>query len=64
MYKIDPQYQKLNYWLVSVLTNLSIFENKIYNQILPYFEKIISKYQTGFRKGCNPKTSLVALEPN
>ena len=62
MFKIDPRYQKSNYRPVSVLTNLSqIFENVLYNQIAPYFEKIISKYQTGFRKGFNQKTCLVAM---
>ena len=51
-----------NYRSVSVVINLSrIFENILYNQIAPYFEKIFSKYQTGFRKGFNPQICLVAI---
>ena len=39
-----------NYRPVSILPNLSkIFERCIYNQIAQFFEKILSKFQCGFR---------------
>ena len=49
VHKKDSCYQENNYLSLSVLTNPSkIFENILYNQIAQYFEKIFSKYQTGF----------------
>ena len=54
-----------NYWPVSVLPSQSIiFENTLYYQIAPYFEKIFSKYQTGFRKGFNSQDCLIAMIKN
>ena len=54
-----------NYWPISVLPNQStIFENILYSQIVPYFEEIFSKYQTGFRKGFNSQDCLIAMIKN
>ena len=57
--------KKRNYRLVSTLPNLSQrSENilsKIYKIIAPHFEKIPSKYQTGFRKVFNPQTYVLAI---
>ena len=57
LYKKDSRYQKSHYRFVSVLHNLL----KIFENVAPYFEKIFSKYQTGFWKGFNPKTCLEAI---
>ena len=62
VYKKDSRNEKSNYRPVSVLSNLSkIFENILYEQIYPFFEKIFSKYQTGFRKGLNAQHCLIAM---
>ena len=54
-----------NYWPVSALPSQSIiFENTLYYQIAPYFEKIFSKYQTGFRKGFNSQDCLIEMIKN
>ena len=54
-----------NYRPVSVLPNQTrIFENILYKQIAPYFQKTFSKYQTGFRKGFNPQHCLVSMIKN
>ena len=51
-----------NYRPVSILPNLSkIFERCIYNQIAQFFEKILSKYQCGFRQGHSAQHCLIAL---
>ena len=53
---------KTNFCLVSILPNLSkVFENILYKQILEFFNKIFSKYQTGFRKRFNAQTCLVTM---
>ena len=60
--KKDSRYEKSNYRPISVLPNLSkIFENVLYDQISSFFENIFSKYQTGFRRGFNPQSCLVAM---
>ena len=54
-----------NYQPVSVLPSQSIiFENILYNQIALYFEKIFSKYQTGFRKGFISQDCLTTMIKN
>ena len=53
---------KTNYHPVSILPNLSnVFQNILYKQIAQFFNKIFSKYQTGFRKGFNTQTCLVVM---
>ena len=61
-YKKNYRNNKANYCPVSILPNLSkVFENILYKQISEFFNKIFSKYQTGFRKGFNAQTCLVAM---
>ena len=53
---------KDNYRPVSILPNLSkVFERCLYKQISPYFDKILSKYQCGFRKNHSAQHCLLAL---
>ena len=62
VYKKDSRYEKSNYQPISVLPNLyKISENVLYVKICSFFENIFSKYQTGFRKGLNPQSCLVAV---
>ena len=61
-YKKNSRNDKTNYRPISILPNLSkVFENILYKQISEFFNKIFSKYQTGFRKGFNAQTCLVAM---
>ena len=61
-YKNNSSNEKINYRPVSILPNLSnVFENILYKQISEFFNKIFPKYQTGFRKGFNAQTCLVAV---
>ena len=47
---------------VSILSNISkVYERCIYEQLQPYFEKILSLYQCGFRKGFRAQHCLIAL---
>lgn len=56
-------YQKRNYQPVNVLSNLSeMFENVPYNEIVPYFEKRLSKHLTGFWKDFDEQACLVVME--
>ena len=51
-----------NFRCVSILSNISkVYKKCIYDQIQTYFDKILSKYQCGFRKGYNSQHSLIAL---
>ena len=62
MYKKKSKGSKDNYRPVSILSNISkIYERCIYDQIQTYFDKIISKYQCGFCKGCNSQHCLITL---
>ena len=61
VYKNDSRYEKSNYQAIIVLPNLStIFENILYEQIFVFFESILSKYETGFKKGFNWYNCLAA----
>ena len=62
IYKKESRNEKENYRPVSILPNLSkIFERCMYDQLKDYFDKILSKYQCGFRKGFNTKHCLLAM---
>ena len=62
VYKKKSKSSKDNYRPVSILSNISkVYERCIYDQIQIYFEKILSKYQCGFRKGYNAQHCLIAL---
>ena len=54
--------EKENYRPVSILPNLSkIFERCMYDQLKDYLDKILSKYQCGFRKGFSTQHCLLAM---
>ena len=47
---------------ISIPLNLSkIYERFMKNQMHPYLNQIFSKYQCGFRKGCNAQHCLIAM---
>ena len=61
-YKKEEKFLKQNYRQVSILPNISkIFERCLYNQINKYFDKILSKFQCGFRKGHGAQHCLIVL---
>ena len=60
VHKKGNRSEKDNYRPVSILPNLSkVFERCIYNQIAQFFDKILSKYQCGFRKSHSVQHSLI-----
>ena len=62
IFKKDGKNLKQNYRPISILPNLSkIYEKCLFNQISPYFENILSKFQCGFRKGHGAQHSLLAM---
>ena len=62
IYKKESRNEKENCRPVSILPNLSkIFERCIYDQLKDYFEKLLSKYQCGFRKGFSTQHCLLAM---
>ena len=53
---------KENYQAVSILSVISkIFQKLLHNQITPFMNQFLSKYQCGFRKGFNAKYCLLAM---
>ena len=64
IYKKEARNEKENYRPVSILPNLSkIFERCMYDQLKDYFDKLLSKYQCGFRKGfCTQHCLLPMIE--
>ena len=62
VFKKDDRTDKSNYRPISILPNLSkVFEKCIYNQLSIFFEKVLSKYQCGFRKGFSAQHCLLKL---
>ena len=62
VFKKDDRTDKSNYRPISILPNLSkVFEKCIYNQLSIFFEKVLSKYQCGFRKGFSAQYCLLKL---
>ena len=56
------RYDRGNYWLVSILPNLSkVFERCLHEQTSDFFDTILSKYQCGFRKRHGAQHCLIAL---
>ena len=52
VHKNDSKNTESNYRPVSILSNiLKVYEKCIFSKILNYFEKILSRYRFGFRKG-------------
>ena len=46
---------------VSYLIYQKIFERCMYEQLKGHFDKLLSKYQCGFRKGFNTQHCLLAM---
>ena len=62
VFKKDDRTDKSNYRPISILPNLSkVFEKCIYNQLSIFFEKVLSKYQCGFRKDFSAQHCLLKL---
>ena len=62
VYKKDSRNDKKNYRPVSILPNLSkIYERCMHDQLSSYFDKLLSKFQFGFRKGFSTQQCLIAM---
>ena len=62
VFKKDDTTDKSNYRPISILPNLSkIFEKCIYNQLSIFFDKVLFKYQCGFRKSFSAQHCLLKL---
>ena len=62
IHKMESRNEKESYKPVSILPNLSkIFERCMYDQLKDYFEKLLSTYQCGFRKGVSTLHCLLAM---
>ena len=62
IHKMESRNEKESYRPVSILPNLSkIFERCMYDQLKDYFEKLLSTYQCGFRKGVSTLHCLLAM---
>ena len=62
IFKNESRNHKTNYRPVSILPIVSkIFEKIMSNQLLPYFQKIPSKFQCGFWKGFNTQHCLLLM---
>ena len=60
--KNDDKIDKENCRPISILPMLSkVYERLIYNQMYPYFDKLFSKFQYGFRKGFNAQYCLITM---
>ena len=60
IYEKESRNEKENCRPVSILPNLSkIFERCMYDQLKDYFDKLLSKYQCGFRTSHDRKTTKV-----
>ena len=54
--------EKENYRSIGILPNRSnVYERLMYNQIYPYFDMLLSKFQCGFRKGFNAQHCFIAM---
>ena len=62
IFKNESRTHKTNYRPVSILPIVSkIFEKIMSNQLSTYFEKILSKFQCGFRKGFSTQHCLLLM---
>ena len=62
VFKTGYRSSKENYRPVSILPIISkIFEKLLCNQITPFMDQFLSKYQYGFRKGFNAQRCLLAM---
>ena len=63
IYKKESRNEKENYRPVSILPSLQkIFERCMHYQLKYYFDKMLSKYQCGFRKGFSIQHCLPAMK--
>ena len=62
VFKKGDRNSETNYRPVSILPNLSqIYERCLYKQLSKFFDKILSRYQCGFRKGFNSQHCLATM---
>ena len=62
VHKKSTKTEKDNYRPVSILSNLSkIFERILHTQLSHHFDKILSNYQCGFRKGYSAQQCLISF---
>ena len=62
VFKKGASTEKESYRPVSILSNiLKIYERFIFEQIVNYFEQLLSKYQCGFGKGFSAQHCLIAM---
>ena len=62
VFKKEDRTNKDNYRQITILSNLlKVFERCLYNQLSVFFDKILSKYQCGFRKGFTAQHCLINL---
>ena len=63
LYKIKSEASENNYRPVSILSNIfKVYKRCIYDHMQTYFDKILSKYQCGFRKVYNSQHCLIAFQ--
>ena len=62
IYKKESKNEKENYRPISILPTLSkTFERRMYDQLKDRFDKLLSKYQCGFRNGFSTQHCLLAM---
>ena len=62
IYKKESRNEKENYRTVSILSCLSkLFACCMYDELKDHFDKLLSKYQCGFRKGFSTQHCLLAM---
>ena len=62
VYKKNDKKDKSNYRPISILSNISkIYERCIQTELNEYFDKFLSKFQYGFRKGFNTQHCLLVM---
>ena len=62
VFKKEDQTNKKKYRPIKIVSNLSkVFERCLYNQLSVFSDKIVSKYQCGFRKEFNAQHCLINL---
>ena len=61
MYKKDSRLEEKNYCPISILPNLSEICEIMHSQISAYVDKILFKYQFGFRQGYSSQQCLLML---
>ena len=58
----NEKFNKRNYRLVSILTNISkIYEKLLYNQLSKYFDSLLATNQCGFQKGFSSQYCLLVM---